>query len=127
MYPHRIRLRGPWQATPVLPAGPMTTIRMPCHLDEAWPGFRGEVHLIRSFGIPRQLDDFERIWLTVAGMTGQADVSLNGESLGRWPAAPFEIEVTGRLRARNELCVCLQSTEPGSGLWGEVALEIRCL
>src|SRR5262249_55193794 len=119
MYPHRIRLRGPWQATPVSSAGETMTIRMPCRLDEVWPEFGGTARLIRPFGIPRQLDDFERIWLTFAGMTGQADVLLNGKSLGHWSAAPFEVEVTGRLLARSELCVDLHSAEPGGGLWGE--------
>jgi len=128
MYPHRIRLRGPWQATSISPSGPIaaTTVRMPCRLDDVWPGFHGTVQLIRPFGRPRRLDDYERIWLTVAGITGHADVFLNDEPLGHWDAAPFEAEVTGRLRERNELAVSLQCTEPGSGLWGDVALEIRC-
>jgi hypothetical protein len=99
---------------------------MPGRLDEVWPGFRGTVHFARSFGLPRKLDDYERVWLTCAEMTGLADVSLNEEPLGYWDAAPFEVEVTGRLRARNELDVTLTSAEPDGGLWGEVALEIRC-
>ena len=130
-YPHRIRLRGPWQATPLSRADgdlrpPATTVRMPCRLDDVWPEFRGTVRLTRPFGLPRQLDDYERVWLTVAGMTGRADAALNGQPLGHWDAAPFEVEVTGLLRERNELVVRLHVTEPGSGLWGEVALEIRC-
>ena len=108
------------------PPTPATTVRMPCRLDDVWPEFRGTVRLTRPFGLPRQLDDYERVWLTVAGMTGRADAVLNGAPLGHWDAAPFEVEVTGRLEARNELEVRLDVSEPGSGLWGEVALEIRC-
>jgi hypothetical protein len=99
---------------------------MPCRVDDVWPGFRGTVHLTRPFGLPRQLDDYERVWISVAGMTGRADVFLNDEQLGHWDAAPFEVEVTGQLRVHNELAIRLQCTEPGSGLWGDVALEIRC-
>jgi len=124
LYPHRIRLRGPWQA--IRESQPATTVRMPCGCGDVWPGFRGMVRFIRHFGIPRKLDDFERVWLTFAGMSGWADVELNGESLGRWETSPFEIEVTGRLRERNELVVNLNCAEPSDGLWGDVALEIRC-
>ena len=40
MYPHRIRLRAPWQAEPL--AG-------------------GGVRYRRGFGLPRRVDDFERV------------------------------------------------------------------
>jgi hypothetical protein len=124
MYPHRIRLRGPWQASAV--SQPPATVRMPCRMDEVWPEFRGLVRLVRSFGLPQQLDDYERIWLTFAGITGHAAIALNGEPIGQFEVAPVEVEITGRLRERNSLEVSLNCDGPGCGLWGEVALEIRC-
>ena len=125
LYPYRIRLRGPWQAIPVSRAA--TTIRLPCRCEDVWPGFRGVVRFTRAFGMPRKLDDYERVYLTIAGMTGSAEVRLNGAVLGHCDAAPFEIEVTGRLHARNQLEIRLSCADPDAGLWGEAALEIRCL
>jgi hypothetical protein len=53
---------------------------------------------------------------------------LNGSLLGRHEGAdePFEFEVTNLLRDRNELIVEVESPTGDGGLWGEVALEIRC-
>jgi hypothetical protein len=52
---------------------------------------------------------------------------LNGEALGRYRDAncPLDIEVTVLLRPRNELLVEMEADVDG-GLWGEVALEVRC-
>src|SRR5258708_20030818 len=94
---------------------------MPCRCDDVWRGFRGVVRFIRAFGIPRKLDDYERVWLTFAGMTGCADVRLNGEALGNWEATAFEIDVTDRLCPRNVLDVHLICTEPGTGFLAPVA------
>src|SRR6516165_6987722 len=69
--------------------------------------FAGRVRLRRRFGVPRQIDDYERVWLTFAGFTGVADISLNGQALGRYRDAdcPLGLEVTALLRPRNELLV----------------------
>jgi hypothetical protein len=119
VYPHRIRLRGPWDCEPVpLSAatdnGPRTT-------DEP-----GRVRFRRRFGYPGRIDDYERVWLTFSGVEGTADVWLNGHFLGRQeqPAGAFEYEVTALLRARNELVVEVEGPAMG-GLWGEVAMEVR--
>jgi hypothetical protein len=91
-------------------------------------GFTGRVRFRRRFGYPGRLDDYERVWLTCAGAGSPAEVSLNGTALGaRADArAPFEFEVTALLRGRNELVVDVAGGAEDGGLWGEVALEVRC-
>jgi hypothetical protein len=99
-YPHRIRLRGPWQSEPVA----------------------GGVRRARRFGYPGRIDADERVWITCAGVAGRVEVSLNGHVLGTHDGgAPFEHEVTSLLAPRNEL---VMRTEADSA-WGEVALEVR--
>lgn len=108
MYPHRIRLRGPWQSQPLSAA--------------ATEGQRFR----RRFGYPGRIDAYERVWLTLAGIAGMAEVHLNDHPLGRreGPAA-FEFDVTALLRPRNELVVDVIGATSGS--WqGEAALEVRC-
>jgi hypothetical protein len=135
MYPHRIRLRGPWECEPLSRRGGSSelpqpcTVTMPCRWRDVGLGeFAGRVRLRRRFGLPRQIDNYERVWLTFAGLTGVADIWVNGQSLGRCCEAdcPFEREVTALLKPRNELVVELEETGGDGGLWGEVALEIRC-
>jgi hypothetical protein len=57
-------------------------------------------------------------------MVGQPSrLSRTGET----PVPPAcEFEVTSLLRPRNELVVEVEGTSEQGGLWGEVALEIRC-
>src|SRR5207248_2624791 len=65
--------------------------------------------------------------LTFAGAADSAEVSLNGQLLGKPRGAdgPFEFEVTRMLQARNELTLDVAAQSDG-GIWGEVALEVRC-
>jgi beta-galactosidase/beta-glucuronidase len=137
MYPHRIRLRGPWECEPLarfvttgdgqrvlettnLPAPRRMT--MPCRWrDGGLKDFAGRVRFRRHFGYPGRIDENERVWLTFAGIEGAAETWLNGQWLGR---QPLEFEITGLLRDRNELLVEVEGSETG-GLYGEVALEIR--
>jgi hypothetical protein len=133
MYPHRIRLRGPWECEPLAHAGggplpPPCRMTMPCRWGDAGlPDFAGRVRSRRRFGYPGRIDRYERVWLTFAGVSGTADVSLNGEALGRHEGPdPFEFEVTLLLGARNELTVEVDASGDDGGLWGEVALEVRC-
>jgi hypothetical protein len=136
MYPHRIRLRGPWDYQPLTrtpptpePLPPAGRMNMPCRWGEGGlKDFTGRVRLMRCFGQPQQIDAHEHVWLTFGGVEGVAEVWLNGQLLGRHEgtAAPFEFEATELLRARNELAVEVEADHPGGGLWGEVALEIRC-
>jgi beta-mannosidase len=161
MYPHRIRLRGPWECEPLAwtvihPDGRIETVSaplpascrltMPCRWQEGGlKDFAGRVRFRRRFGYPGQIDPHERVWLTFAGIDSCATVWLNGRELGRHRGAftPFEHEVTALLQSRNELivevdCPALAAdagrsplprggVRPGNGgLWGEVALEVRC-
>jgi hypothetical protein len=101
---------------------------MPCRWGESGlADFAGRVRYRRRFGYPGRLDDTERVWLTFAGATERADVSLNSVALGsnERPGEPFEFEATALLRERNELAVEVTGAGPAAGLWGEVALEIR--
>jgi hypothetical protein len=99
-YPHRIRLRGPWQAAPTA----------------------GGVRRARRFGYPGRIDADERVWLTFGGAGGRVAVSLNGRVLGTHGAGtPFDHDVTTLLAARNELVMEVE----GGGAQGDVALEVR--
>jgi Glycosyl hydrolase 2 galactose-binding domain-like len=132
-YPHRIRLRGPWECEPLQrrPPGdlpPPRRMTLPCR----WPDggladFTGRVRFRRRFGYPGRIDDYERVWLTFEGASDRAAVRLNGADLGEHAGdGPFEFDVTALLRARNELVVDVDSDADRGGLWGEVALEVRC-
>jgi hypothetical protein len=145
MYPHRIRLRGPWEYEPLarsitLPDGTRRyssedlpapgRINMPARWREAGlAGFAGKVRLRRRFGLPRRLDANERVWLTFAGADSVMSICLNGQFLGEHSQAsgPFEFPITELLRDRNELVAEIESRDDSGSLWGEVALEIRCL
>jgi hypothetical protein len=104
-YPHRIRLRGPWDCEPA-------------------SGLPGRLRFRRRFGYPGRIDSYERVWLTGTGIEGTADLRLNGEMLAEQVTRTFAFEITGRLLARNELVI---ETEGGSaaGLSGEIAMEVR--
>ncbi len=133
MYPHRIRLRGPWDCEPLAredagpPAAPVR-VTMPCPWrDSGLAGAAGRVRCRRRFGYPGRIDADERVWLTFAGFSATADVALNGHALGRRTRAdcPCAFDVTSLLQPRNELVVTIESSTDDDGLWGEVALEIR--
>jgi hypothetical protein len=111
------------------PLPPSCRMIMPCRWTEGGLGeFAGRVRFRRRFGIPRHLDAHEVVWLTFAGADAVAFVTLNGQFLGRsnQPLKSFEFEVTGLLRERNELLVDVEAPSGDGGLWGEVALEVRC-
>ena len=137
MYPHRIRLRGPWECEPLARADsaaalalpPKFRITMPCRWGEGGLGdFAGRVRFRRRFSWPSRIDAPERVWLIFAGVEGNAAVSLNGQLLGTRKGCdtPFEWDVTGLLQARNDLVVEVEAPGGRGGLWGEVALEVRC-
>jgi hypothetical protein len=115
-YPHRIRLRGPWD---VELGGPPARVTMPA----SWGDFAGRAVYRRRFGYPGRIDSFERVWLTFRQVADHAEVTLNGSLVGVCDRAG-EFEVTPLLRPRNELVVEVEGG-PGGGLVGEVALEVR--
>src|SRR6476660_8511140 len=103
MYPHRIRLGAPWERHE-LPAG--------------------HVQFRRRFGRPRQLDDWERVWLLRSNREPNQVWQLNGTDLS-WRSrhdAGNRAEITEMLRDRNELVV---EDDAGSSFDGAI-LEIAC-
>jgi Glycosyl hydrolases family 2, sugar binding domain len=136
VYPHRIRLRGPWECEPLARAGRAAPEPLPAPCRMALPcrwstgglrDFAGRVRFRRRFGYPGRLDATDHVWLTFAGAEGVAEVWLNGQWLGRHQGeGPFEFEVTPLLQARNELVVEVESATEHGGIWGEVAMEVRC-
>jgi hypothetical protein len=135
-YPHRIRLRGPWECEPLRRLGPESEaalppprrMTLPCRWRDGGLGeFAGRVRFRRAFGYPGQIDAAERVWLTFDGVEGLAEAWLNDTFLGRHDgsAGPFEHEVTGLLQVRNRLVVEIEDATGQGGLWGEVAMEVR--
>jgi hypothetical protein len=106
MYPHRIRLRGPWQWRSATAAG---TLTLPGRLGEP-----GVVTFVRRFGLPSNLDAHERVWL-LRPEAALVPATLNGQALALGPAC----DITAWLQPRNELQLQIEGTP------GEVALEIR--
>jgi hypothetical protein len=124
-YPHRIRLRGPWECDPI--AGPPPRrVHMPADWAGAGlAGFRGCALFTRKFGYPGKVDETEHVWLTCDGCTGCREVRLNGQLLTQESCPSFAFDVTPVLSLRNRLEVLIQGETAAAGLWGEVALEIR--
>lgn len=134
--PHVIRLRGPWEYTPLecvdadRPLPPAGKITMPAD----WSGtlghdFRGRVRYIRRFGRPGFPEPYEQMWIVFGGIRGRATVSLNGTRLGEVTGDdPGNFEVTDKLAFRNLLEVVVEqpadAPEPG-GIVGIVQLEIE--
>jgi hypothetical protein len=108
MYPHRIRLAQPWD-----------------RLDS----IEGTVRLRRRFGRPRQLDEWERVWLIPAPLpeSSHAIWQLNAIKL-EWSGRGDQLaraNVTANLKDRNELLVEMQSSGDEIDFGGAV-LEIGC-
>ncbi len=116
MYPHRIRLRGPWQWETETERG---TVAMPGELPVPGP-----LRLRRRFGWPGRLDEYERVWLIFAGIDADVSVLLNDENLGgHVGAGPFEFDITALLRPRNELRVDIAAGGPAG--MDDIGLEVR--
>jgi hypothetical protein len=124
MYPHRIRLRGPWECEPT--GQPPGRLVMPCTLDEAGlAGVSGMVRFRRRFGYPGRIDAHERVWLVLEGMPGPARLLVNDIDPGAVESpGTHEFDVTALLQPRNELVIDL---DVAAGLWHEATLEVRCL
>jgi hypothetical protein len=126
VYPHCIRLRGPWDVESLSGDAPPRRVTMPCRGADL--GFAGQVRCRRSFGLPRQIDPHERVWLVFEGAGAVREIVLNeqplvltGEESGK-----FEFEVTPLLVRRNQLQVVAEASTSETLLWDEIFLEIRC-
>ena len=124
-YPHRIRLRGPWECEPIDGPPPRRVLMPGRWLDAGLEGFHGSARFTRKFGYPGNIDESEHVWLTFDGCTGCQEVRLNEHLLSKPPGEVFTFEVTKILTARNRLDVLIRGESEMAGLWGEVALEIR--
>jgi hypothetical protein len=125
MYPHRIRLLGPWDCEP-LSAASVRRFVPPARLrDAGLVDFAGTVRLVRRFGYPGRIDSYEHVWLTFAEIAGMADIALNETPLAHGATGTVEFEITELLTPRNRLEVRLLAESDTAGLPGEVALEVR--
>jgi hypothetical protein len=125
MYPHRIRLRGPWEYEVLdAPGGETTASRvvMPC---PHWDGPAGHLRFRRRFGYPGRIDAHERVWLVFDGLLATVRVAVNDADLGTHTDA-VEVDITHLLGPRNELAAEVPELVSGQGLWDEAALEVRC-
>jgi hypothetical protein len=131
-YPHRMRLRGPWECAPLAAAPgqalpPPRRVIMPCTWAEArLAGRVVRARFTRRFGYPGRIDEHERVWLIGERLEGTADIAVNGQELARGHTGPFAFDVTSMLGARNQLDVIIETERDDGGLSGDVALEIRC-
>lgn len=130
MYPHRIRLRGPWECAPIAPPGdaalPPRRVTMPSGwIAAGLAGFRGSARFTRRFGYPGRIDDGEHVWLLGDGTRGCRSVCLNGQLLSGQPGDDLAFDVTAILAQRNVLDVIVQGDSDEVGLWGDIVLEIR--
>jgi hypothetical protein len=123
--PHQIRLGGPWEVrfgNVGAMAGRMTipgTLRA-----GGWPGYTGAVSFYRRFGRPTNLETGDRLRLAFTGVTGQAQIKLNGDALGT-VTGNGTIDVTHRLRERNELEVVVDAKNDRCGITSDVFLVIE--
>jgi hypothetical protein len=123
--PHQIRLGGPWEVrlgNVGAMAGRMTipgTLR-----GGGWPGYVGPVSFYRRFGRPTNLETGDRLRLAFAGVTGPAEVRLNGVPVGVVNGSGA-VDVTHRLRERNELEVVMEARNDRCGITADVFLEIE--
>jgi hypothetical protein len=106
---------------------------MPARFGDCGLGDCRRVRFRRRFGRPRQIDGHERLWLIGEELSGRGDFYLNGQFIGKHGDEPrpsgsgaFEFPITDLVAERNELTVDIAADGPGAGLWGDVALEIRC-
>lgn len=111
MYPHRIRLRGPWETDA---AG---RVKLPL----TQPTAAGTTFL-RRFGWRNPLANHERLFLILGDVGRDTGVTLNGHDLGRTGDDSAEFEIGSLVRPRNQL-----ELRPTNALAfrGEIAVEVR--
>jgi hypothetical protein len=107
LYPHRIRLRGPWERED---AG-------------------GRARYLRRFNTPTGLDPHEQVWLVVNCDQHPGTVAVNDRSLGPISPSPAEFDITADLAHHNRLLLDIEADQviglPLNSAPGEIHLEIR--
>jgi hypothetical protein len=133
--PHVIRLRGPWEYSPLerfdadAPLPPPGKQTMPGDWSSTLgANFRGRVRYTRRFGKPGFTEPYEQLWIVCQQVHSHAQVLLNGEVLGEVLGdQPGIFEVTDKLAFRNMLEMVVEhpvgAVEAG-GIIGDVQLEI---
>src|SRR6516165_8320259 len=115
MYPHRMRLRGPWECEPI-DGPPPRRVVVPCGWVEAGlAGFRGAARFSRNFGYPGKIDDTEHAWLTGDGCVGCVEVAVNSQLLMREPRDVFAFDITKLLSPRNRLEIVIRGDSDQAG------------
>lgn len=121
--PHVIRLRGPWEYTPLArwsrdSAGSVveSTQGLPAVGKHAMPAdwgaalgadFRGKVRYLRRFHAPTNLDVRDSVFLVFDGVDLRGEATLNRTPLGSvagWQS-PTRFDITSLLKLRNQLVV----------------------
>lgn len=118
---HRIRLRGPWEYSRGEDSG---RVRFPTTWREAFGDARSPAQLRRSFGFPEGAESPETIWLSLE-LVSSTRVILNGDMIDEIDSGSSRVDVTSRLRARNELVVIIKP--PAEEERGEILLEAALL
>ncbi len=126
IYPHRMRLRGPWECR-AIEGGASVRVTMPCAWnDAALASLAGPVRFLRKFGYPGRIDAHERVWLIAEQLSGPAELHVNGASLGHTEPGDIALDMTQWLTPRNRLEIVTARTSAVGMPWDDVGLEIRC-
>lgn len=134
--PHRIHLRGPWQAAwwdeLGQSLGEPVRLRHPDNWLSFVAGRSGRVVLRRTFHSPTNLDPHESVFVILTGVHGHGEIALNNNPLGHFneSANACEFAVPLPLPFSNSLAIDVTFAAatpdvPDVGVFGVAALEIR--
>lgn len=131
MYPHAIRLRGPWQVEPLdgTPTFSIDGRRSQMTVPGFWrdfglPDYWGRALLRRGFHWTAKLEPDEVVWLNIDQCVGRGAVRLNGVEIGRIdsPWVEYRVDTTPHLQKSNLLEIELDATDPQSSRWGTLGM-----
>lgn len=125
MYPHVIRLRGPWQIecidTPNAPRSPMSIPGL--WRDIGLADYCGPAKLLRQFHWTAKLEADEAVWLVVDQCVGAANVLVNGQLVGSTnsPWLEFRFDITHLLKPTNALTIEFAAHDSADEWFGTLA------
>ena len=122
LYPHAIRLRGPWELAIDDQPWADERVTLPDGLPRVLEAHAGrKLRLRRWFNLPTNLEAHEQVWLVIEPPPADIAATLNQQPvlLDRI-GSHLEAVVTALLTDRNELVIGVQSNTPF-----DVRLEIR--